>query len=73
MSDKLLMSLLYVGDFLISFSVGVLIIVHFNFDWEYNSIEQYTKKSLIQQPMIYFNVDNGTNQIANQHIFSYWE
>ena len=60
-------------DLFVCLAVGVLLIIHMNCNWEYSNIELYTKQSLIEQPMTYFNVDNGTYSLTNQHIFSYWE
>ena len=54
-------------------AIGVLSIVHFAQKYEYDEINMFPMKSLLQQPIVYFKVDNGSNPIENNHNFFHWE
>ena len=70
MSATLVVSILSLVFHLI---VGVLLLVHINYDFEYDQINLLPIKSVVQQPITYLQVENGSGPIINNHNFFYWE
>ena len=54
-------------------TVGVLLIISNVQEEEFEEINTFPIKSVLQQPIAYFKVDNDLKSLTNQHSFFYWE
>ena len=60
-------------DTVVCITIGVLLAIHASRTWEYDNIQLLTTQSIRQKPLTYFQVDDGIDQLTNQHGFSYWK